>query len=402
MSSNRYNRGVELDGLKFTSSSNYTIIAEIGRGGMGIVYVAERECEGVTDVVALKMLRHFKPDLESKFKSEANIATSLRHENIVKTYGLEAVGAAEIPEEFAKELEGLSHDTGRRVLAPRLRPDARALPKLRTRLRARPPQDERKLYSIVMDYIEGTDLRTLHMVHVQRQLLIPVPLAAFIISRVCRALGYAHQFIVHRDISPENVLINTQGVVKLSDFGVAASGPDTGGGLTGKFAYMSPEQLRRQAVDGRTDLYSLGLVLYQILTGIHPQRLPRGLNREQQAAHVEKLFEKEIPPAADVRTDVPKILSDICAKMIARRREARYARSIDCVSDLEKKYLYARGFGPTNNALQAYWEAFQGDFQASADQLKELTFLKDEQGKIQLKRPVAGEFYTQLGREMMK
>jgi serine/threonine-protein kinase len=275
-------------------------------------------------------------------------------------------------------------------------------PRLRARLRLRPSSDDRKLFMIVMDYVEGTDLRTLHLAHVQRQLLIPAPLAAFAISRVARALGYAHQSIVHRDVSPENVLINTQGVVKLSDFGVAASGPDAGGALAGKLPYMSPEQLRRQPVDARTDVYSLGLVLYQILTGIRPQRIPKGLPWEQQFAHLQTQLDREIPPACEVRTDVPKVLSDICQRMLARRREMRYPRAVDCVSDLEKRYLYARGFGPTNNSLEAYWETFQADFAATPDQLRELTFLKDESGRVQLKRPVAAEFYTPLGREMIQ
>jgi serine/threonine protein kinase len=393
---------VQLDGLKFDSSGGYTIVAEIGRGGMGIVYVAERECEGVADVVALKMLRSQGAETESKFKAEANLATNLRHENIVKTYGLEAIAYDDLPQEFSRELEGLSHETGRRVLVDRLRVTGPLTAKLRTRLRVRSGADQKKLYLIVMDYVEGTDLRTLHQVHVDRRLLIPCPIAGFIVSRVARALAYAHQFIIHRDISPENVLINTQGVVKLSDFGVAAGDTSAAGTLTGKLPYMSPEQARRQPVDARTDLYSLGLVLYQILTGIHPQRIPKGLTREQQMAHLEKLLSREIPPAVDVRTDVPKALSDMCAKMLARNRDARYARALDCVSDLEKRYLYARGFGPTNNSLQAYWEAFQNDFEATPDQLAELTFLRDDSKKVVLRRPVTAEFYTPLGREMIE
>jgi len=236
---------------------------------------------------------------------------------------------------------------------------------------------------------------------VQRQVLLPVPIAGFIISRVCRALGFAHQFIVHRDVSPENVLINMQGVVKLSDFGVAANASDSKGTFAGKLLYMSPEQLRREAVDGRTDLYSLGIMLYTILTGIHPQRIPRGLSREQQIASLEKSIDRIIPPPHEVRTDVPKVVSDICMKMIAKKREGRYARAVDCVSDLEKKFLYARGFGPTNNGLQAYWEAYQDDFKATPDHLKELSFLKDEAGDIQLQRPVTGEFYSAVGKKMI-
>src|SRR4030095_15419096 len=104
---------------------------------------------------------------------------------------------------------------------------------------------EQKLYLMVMDYIEGTDVRTFQNDHYKRDLLLPAPLAAFIVSRVARSLSYAHQTIIHRDISPENLLLNTQGVVKLSDFGVAVEQKEQG--LTGKISYMSPEQIAGEA-----------------------------------------------------------------------------------------------------------------------------------------------------------
>jgi serine/threonine protein kinase len=98
-------------------------------------------------------------------------------------------------------------------------------------------------------------------------------LAAFVFSRVARSLSYAHQTIIHRDISPENLLLNTQGVVKLSDFGVAVEQKEQG--LTGKISYMSPEQVAGEAVDARTDIYSLGLVLLHAADRHLPRRRSR-------------------------------------------------------------------------------------------------------------------------------
>jgi serine/threonine-protein kinase len=235
---------------------------------------------------------------------------------------------------------------------------------------------------MVMDYIEGTDIRAFHNDHVKRDLLLPVPLAAFIVSRVARALAYAHQTIVHRDISPENLLVNTQGVVKLSDFGVAVS--ENAGGVTGKIPYLSPEQIFGQPVDRRTDLYSLGLVLYMLLTGIPLQRSPQRLPPQERVDFVRRILAKPFPTAAAVRPDVPGPVSEICAKMLEREPARRYADAEEVVRDLEQRYLYAKGFGPTNNSLQAYLEIFDGQFrEMSKEQLRQLPFLNGE-----LKRPL--------------
>ena len=94
---------MDLSGLKFNSSSNYSILSEIGRGGMGIVLLAEKDCEGVADLVALKTIRTKSADHEKRLKEEANLATGLRHENIVKTYGLESIPYSQLPPEFLRE-----------------------------------------------------------------------------------------------------------------------------------------------------------------------------------------------------------------------------------------------------------------------------------------------------------
>jgi serine/threonine protein kinase len=365
---------VDLSGLKFHSSSGYAVVGEIGRGGMGIVLLAEKNSEGVTDLVALKTIRTQSADHEARLKREANTAAGLRHENIVKTYGLESIPYSQLPPEFLKEFDSLSFENARRAE----RRPVTVVPRLadpRTKLRVQPEAGgERKIFLMVMDYIEGTDIRVFQNDHLRRDLLMPVPLAAFIVSRVARALAYAHQTIIHRDISPENLLVNTQGVVKLSDFGVAVT--DHAEGITGKIPYLSPEQIFGQAVDARTDLYSLGLVLYLLLTGIPLQRVPAKLPVAERINHIRRLLARPFPAAAAVRPDVPAPVSEICARLLEREPGRRYAKAEEVARDLEQRYLYAKGFGPTNNSLQAYLEIFDAQFkEISTEQLQQLPFL---------------------------
>jgi len=383
---------VDLSGLKFTSSSTYTIVGEIGRGGMGIVLLAEKNSEGVADLVALKTIRTKSTDHEARLKQEANIATGLRHENIVKTYGLEAIPYGQLPPEFLQEFDKLSYEQARRhaiqrVSAPGDRMDAR------TKFRISPQAtNEQKLLLMVMDYIEGTDVRTFQNEHYKKDLLLPVPLAAFIVSRIARSLAYAHQTIIHRDISPENLLLNLQGVAKLSDFGVAVDHKEEG--MIGKVSYMSPEQIGGELVDLRTDIYSLGLVLYTLLTGVPLQKVPMRMCAEDRVEYARRLLDRPVPTPSKVRTDVPEAISEICMKMLARDRAKRYARAEAAARDLEQKYLYAKGFGPTNNSLQAYLEIFDAGFkEIQPEQLQQLPFLHGE-----LRRPLAPAAYSAEGK----
>jgi serine/threonine-protein kinase len=387
---------VDLSGLKFTSSSTYTIVGEIGRGGMGIVLLAEKNSEGVADLVALKTIRTKSADHELRLKQEANIATGLRHENIVKTYGLETIPYSQLPAEFLQEFDKLSFEDAKRHAIQRSAVPGGRFGDARTRMRIVPQSTtEQKLYLMVMDYIEGTDVRTFQNDHFKRDLLMPVPLAAFIVSRIARSLAYAHLSIIHRDISPENLLLNTQGVVKLSDFGVAVDHKEEG--LTGKISYMSPEQIAGEAVDARTDIYSLGLVLYMLLTGVFLQKVPSKMASADRVDYARRLLSKPFLPPNRVRTDVPEAISEICMRMLAHDREKRFARAETVARDLEQKYLYAKGFGPTNNSLQAYLEIFDAQFKEIApEQLQQLPFLHGE-----LKRPLATVFYTPEGKAFL-
>ncbi len=405
------NREDSLINVSFASTTTYTFLEEIGRGGMGIVYLGERNSEGVTDYVVLKVLKSRSDDELEVLRKEANVATKLRHENIVKTYGIESIPVSALPREFTGEVESLSYEKekyerirrkGRRIrlmglgrIAPRQAPSRKVISA------SSKGKGQKRLYMIVMDYIEGTDLATLHREHLNKGLLLPCELTAFIASRMCRALEYAHGYIVHRDISPENILINTQGVAKLSDFGVATPAGQAAAEIAGKLQYMSPEQIRGEPLDGRSDVFSLGLVMFELLTGIPYLYTPSDLPIMQRAKMVKELLDRPIPPPREVIKDVPPVLSAIVGKMLekdaARRLDAAAAGTY-----LEQKFLYEAGFGPTNNSLAAYVDIFEKNFRDyTQDQLRNLSFMRTESGKIRLKRRIERDAYTPLGLEMV-
>ncbi len=404
--------------LSFQSGSAFTFIEEIGSGGMGIVYLAKKHCEGVSDLVVLKTIRTMTNRQIEALKAEANIAAALRHENIVRTYGLEAIPFENLPEKFQKEISTLKKGYGKRGSKKRTEAGTRGMELLTDmrmgRSRAMTDLEEqhflaretgyqgKRLYLAVMEYIEGWDLREIHGNHIQAGLLLPIELNAFIISRICRALEYAHEYIVHRDISPENILVSHQGVTKLTDFGIAVAADQEIFGLAGKIQYMPPEQVRYDQVDNRSDIFSLGLVAYYLLTGVSLFAVPMGLTFEEQAAYYEKLLKKEIPPPHEVCLDVPEEYSGIIMKMLEFDTGARYQTIESVGSDIEKKCLYGEGFGPTNNSLAAYMKIFESGFKIYTRQdLQQLTFLKNDEKKYRLKRKIRKGLYSDKGRRLI-
>ncbi|MDI6733296.1 MAG: serine/threonine-protein kinase [Planctomycetota bacterium] len=384
----------ELSGICFHSTSIYTLLEEIGRGGMGIVFLSEKDNEGVKDSVVLKSIRTLSKKHEERLRQEANIATCLRHENIVKTYGLESIPFRILPLEFIKELEGLSFNRervryNRFSLIRRLMSITFYKKLIFPRSRTETHKSDKKLFFIAMDYIQGTNLRTLHDQHRNSGLLLPCPLAGFIISRMARALSYAHQYIVHRDVSPENILINDQGVCKLSDFGVAAADEEEMKSFAGKLSFMAPEQIRHQPIDARADIFALGLVAYEIVTGIRLYETPLNLSFNEQRKYIIKKMDEQIIPPHQISSDVPEIFSQIIMKMLVKDKDKRFQNMFDVGDTLEQKYIYARGFGPTNNSLQAYIEIFRKDFKEyNQEQLRQLNFLKNQEGKLFLTRHI--------------
>lgn len=258
------------------------------------------------------------------------------------------------------------------------------------------------MYMICMDYVDGLDLGELHDKHIRNDLLLPVPLAAFIVSRICRALGYAHESIIHRDISPENILINTHGVCKLTDFGVAVETDEPVQLLAGKIRYMAPEQVREKNVDDRADIFSLGVVAYEILTGISLFGSHEGDQLTERLENVQQLHRTPPPPPHKVRPDIPETLSGIVMDMLAFDPADRYQEIAEAGNKLEQDYLYAEGFGPTNNSLKAYIRIFRSGYeQYNESQLKQLRFL-EEDGKIKLRRHIQKSEYTRKGWAFLK
>lgn len=404
--------------LSFKSGSAFTFIEEIGSGGMGIVYLAKKHCEGVNDLVVLKTIRTITNRQVEALKAEANIAAALRHENIVRTYGMEAIPFENLPKDFQKQISTLKKDFGKIEGKKRTEAGTRGM-ELLTDLRMGRSQaitdleeqhfltgetdfHGKRLYLVVMEYIEGWDLREIHGNHVKAGLLLPIELNAFIISRICRALEYAHEYLVHRDISPENILVSDQGVTKLTDFGIAVAADQDIFGLAGKIQYMAPEQVQNDQIDNRSDIFSLGLVAYYLLTGVSLFSVPMGLSFDKQAEYYEKLLKKEIFPPHKVCLDVPAEYSAIIMKMLEFDPDRRYQTIEQVGSDIEKKCLYGQGFGPTNNSLAAYMKIFESDFTIYTKQdLQQLTFMKNVGEKYRLKRKISKSLYSDEGRQLI-
>jgi eukaryotic-like serine/threonine-protein kinase len=190
-------------------------------------------------------------------------------------------------------------------------------------------------YYIAMEYVAGLDLATLlaHTKNAREQL--PLGMCAYIAGEVAKGLDHAHRRrdeqlrplgIVHRDVSPQNILISWEGEVKVADFGIAKArgtieeGVDAGTPpLAGKWAYMSPEQASGEEVDARSDLFSLGVVLYELVTGVNPFRA------EIKEETLRRVRAAEYPPVDLVRQDVPGELSALVEKALSASKERRFA-----------------------------------------------------------------------------
>ena len=262
----------------------YRIERLLGRGAMGAVVLGRDVDTGrLAALKTLSLSNEFSAgevtEVRARFLREADAARRLQHPDIVAVY-----------------------DTGQ----------------------------EAELAYIAMEYVAGRDLQ--QYTHVSQQL--PLPLVVHIGSRVARALAHAHrQGVVHRDIKPANVLIDPKaGVVKVTDFGVArlADACRTRTGmLLGTPTYMSPEQLSGQRVDGRTDLYSLGVTLFQLLTGALPHRA------ESMARLMYGIVNEVAPDVRTLRPEVPPALAGVLAQMLAKTPEARHADGVQLALALD-------------------------------------------------------------------
>jgi serine/threonine protein kinase len=181
---------------------------------------------------------------------------------------------------------------------------------------------------LAMDFVEGRDLRAVWNRCAKKQVAFPIDVAVYIVKELCRGLAYAHSFpdlnLVHRDISPPNVLVSYSGEVKLTDFGLASSTlkleKTAPGIIYGKVAYMSPEQARGEKLDGRSDMYATGIVLWELLTG--RQLFPPGKDQPQDLLARAKNPEPMRPSKRAPR--VPVELDEICLRALAASKDDRY------------------------------------------------------------------------------
>jgi serine/threonine-protein kinase len=188
---------------------------------------------------------------------------------------------------------------------------------------------------LVMELVDGRDLDALNATG-----MLPLPVVIFVIGEVLRGLGFAHDLptgsglrgIVHRDVSPHNVLLSWEGAVKVSDFGIAkaraASEATASVFIKGKPAYMSPEQANGQRLDGRSDLFAVGVILWEMLVG---QRL---FVAEDTRATLAAVLFGQIPRPRTIRPEVPKDLERVTMKLLERDLPARYATAEEAIADL--------------------------------------------------------------------
>ena len=225
-------------------------------------------------------------------------------------------------------------------------------------------------YFIALEYISGKDLKTIFERARRLGEKVSIPRICYILMKICEGLGHAHQkkdaqgaalHIVHRDVSPQNILISYEGEAKIIDFGIAKAQGKTSqtqvGILKGKFSYMSPEQVRGLHIDHRSDIFSLGIVLYEMLT------LERLFLGESDFDTLEKIRKVEMSPPSLYNPHIPKELEDIVLKALAKSPEERFQSAAE-FDDALQRFMRNQGYYFTNKDLGAYMkEAFSADIE---------------------------------------
>ena len=260
--------------------ARYEILQLLGEGGMGAVYKArDRELDRF---VALKLIR---PELAAnasilaRFKQELLLSREVTHRNVIRIYDL-------------GDADGVKF--------------------------------------ITMEFVEGRDLRAL----IQEKKKFPPEEAVELMLQVCRALEAAHSLgIIHRDLKPQNIMLDRTGRILVMDFGLARTVEGDGmtqtGALVGTMEYMSPEQALGKDLDQRSDLFSLGLILYELLTGVMP------FKAESAVASLLKRNQERAAPVSDHDGTVPSTLSNIVSKCLERDPNLRYQSATEFLRDLE-------------------------------------------------------------------
>ncbi|WDT71175.1 MAG: HDOD domain-containing protein [Candidatus Manganitrophus sp.] len=329
----------------------YLLIDKIAKGGMAEVFLAKQTgSKGFERLLAIKrILPQFTENAEfvSMFINEAKVAAQLSHPNIVQVF------------DFGQVEES---------------------------------------YYIGMEYVMGRDLRTIMERSQKSNRPLPIDQILFIVSRVCSGLEHAHKKkdlhgnelnLVHRDISPQNILISYDGEIKLVDFGIAKAALQENetrtGTLKGKFAYMSPEQAWGKKVDHRSDLFSLGIVLYECATG---KRLFKG---DSELNTLERVREAKFDPPRRFNADISEQIETVISKSLVKEAGNRYPSAAQMQRELER--CLSKPLSEIQSALaQCLHQLFNEEIEEDRVRMKKAALATSEKSKIQggAKTPPSG------------
>ncbi len=319
--------------MQYQKLGDYYLLKKISeRSGMAEVFLAKRTgIEGFEKFIAIKkILPHLSEDEDfvQMFISEAKLAAQLNHQNIVQIHDFGKIG-----------------DT----------------------------------YYIAMEYLQGKNLKKIWETLGQEH-TIPLKLALEIMSCVCKGLDYAHRkednqgnplHLVHRDVSPQNVIVSYEGEIKVIDFGIAkaafCSSSTRTGVLKGKISYMSPEQASGHPVDCRSDIFACGILLHELVTGV---KLFRG---DTDLEVLKKVQNVEIPPPSQVKPNLPKPVEDIILKALDKDPVRRFQTAAEMGHALEN-FMRSPACPPCGKSLSAFvQELYRDDLLKDSRELKTFT-----------------------------
>lgn len=295
----------------------FSLVRHIATGGMAEIWLAEQIGPGgfAKELVIKRILPHLAQDQQftSMFLDEARLVAQLTHPKIAQIYEL-------------GELDGN--------------------------------------YFIAMEYVDGIDVASIIELAREKGQMLPVPLVTKLIVDTLEALDYAHDFtsrdgqpyhLVHRDVTPHNVLVSNDGIVKLVDFGVAKAKQNQSktqtGAVKGKFAYMAPEQIQNRDIDRRVDIFATGVVLYEMLT----------LNKPfgEDLAAISNILSSAPPDPRTIRPDIPDALYQIILRALAKNPDDRYADAHLMMMDLQN-FLRSTGEYVGDREVASFIRQLQG------------------------------------------